>query len=109
MYRKYFSLLVFTLVIAIQNFAQQLPTPRNIETAYENGTRSKDGKPGKNYWQNAADYMINVNFDPLTRVLNGTVSILYTNNSPNALSEIWFKLYPNLYMKGAIRNMAISK
>ena len=80
-----------------------LPVPLNIKATFDKGTRSPDGKPGKNYWQNTAAYEINVNFDPLTRLIKGTVFINYTNNSPDTLKEIVFKLYPNIYKKGAPR------
>ena len=78
-----------------------MPVPRNMRPAYARGTRSADGRPGPNYWQNRADYIIKVNFDPATRLLAGTVNINYQNNSPDSLRQIWFKLYPNLFQKGA--------
>ncbi|WP_241737927.1 M1 family metallopeptidase [Hymenobacter polaris] len=81
-----------------------LPTPRNILAAYAKGTRSLDGQPGPKYWQNGADYDIKVNFDPATRLVAGTVGIAYRNNSPDSLRQLWFKLYPNLYQKGAPRD-----
>ncbi|HET9824216.1 MAG TPA: M1 family metallopeptidase, partial [Chitinophagaceae bacterium] len=87
--------------------AQQLPIPRNIRTAYDKGTRSPDGKPGKNYWQNTADYNLKINFDPVTRILDGAEQIVYTNNSPDTLRPIVFKLYPNIFKKGAVRNMPV--
>ncbi len=72
--------------ISICGFAQeQLLIPRNIQQAYRKGTRAADGTPGKNYWQNQADYTLKVNFDPSTRLLSGTVDITYTNNSPETL------------------------
>ncbi|MEP7166178.1 MAG: M1 family metallopeptidase [Ferruginibacter sp.] len=80
-----------------------LPVPLNIKAAFDKGTRSADGKPGKNYWQNNAVYNIDVNFDPATRLVKGTVMINYTNNSPDTLNEIVFKLYPNIYKKGSSR------
>jgi len=109
MYKKRFLFSACTFFLAIQIFAQQLPVPRNIQATYDKGTRSADGKPGKNYWQNTASYTLNINFNPQTRLLNGTVTIEYTNNSPDTLSEIWFKLYPNLYMKGAPHTQSVSK
>ncbi|MEO6538933.1 MAG: peptidase, partial [Ferruginibacter sp.] len=84
-----------------------LPTPLNIKAALDKGTRSNDGKPGKNYWQNSAAYSIAVNFDPATRLISGTEQIIYSNNSPDTLKEIVFKLYPNLYKKGSPRLMKI--
>lgn len=84
-----------------------LPVPLNLKATYDKGTRNTDGSPGKKYWQNGADYTINVKFDPVTRLLSGTESITYSNNSPDTLKEILFKLYPNLYKKGSPRLMKI--
>ncbi|MCB9356561.1 MAG: M1 family metallopeptidase [Lewinellaceae bacterium] len=84
-----------------------LPMPRNLQAAFDKGTRSHDGMPGKMYWQNSADYDISVEFDPTTRLIAGTESIVYYNNSPDTLREIAFFLYPNLYRKGSRRMMAV--
>ncbi|MCB2407817.1 M1 family metallopeptidase [Hymenobacter lucidus] len=83
---------------------QPLPIPLNLQKTYAQGTRAQNGQPGPNYWQNTADYDINVSFEPKTRLVAGTVSISYTNNSPDSLRQLWFKLYPNLYQKGAERS-----
>src|SRR6476620_8642337 len=87
--------------------AQSLPVARNYQNAYDKQTRSTDGKPGKNYWQNTAAYNIDVSFTPAKRVISGTEEIIYTNNSPGNLQQVWFKLYPNLYKKGAQRDQEI--
>ena len=68
----------FFVFLAVPAFAQQpLPVPRNLQVPYLKGTRASDGKPGPKYWQNTADYDINVNFDPATRLMQGTVAIAY--------------------------------
>ena len=85
----------------------QLPVPRNIQAAFDKGTRSADGAPGKKYWQNSATYSLQVSFDPSTRLVSGQDDIVYANNSPDTLREIVFKLYPNLYQKGAQRLMSV--
>jgi hypothetical protein len=59
--------------------------------------------PGRNYWQNFAEYNIQISFEPATRLVRGTEAITYSNNSPDTLKEIVFKLYPNLYQKGSVR------
>jgi len=101
-------LLTILILPALAVSAQKLlPTPRNIQATYDKGTRSTDGKPGKNYWQNTANYDLNIHFDPATRLLTGIADISYTNNSPDTLKEIWFKLYPNLYKKGSPRQFFI--
>ena len=106
---KKFSAWFFLLVIAQQLAqAQSLPVPRNILKAIQKGTRTNDGKPGKNYWQNRADYSLHVQFDPRTRMIEGNVDISYYNNSPDTLKQVWFKLYPNLYKKGTSRQSKIA-
>ncbi len=101
---------VLCLLTASAVQAQQTITlPVNIAAAYTKQTRSANGDPGKNYWQNYADYGIKINFDPITRLLQGEETIDYTNNSPDSLKQIVFKLYPNLYKKGNIRLMPINE
>ena len=97
-------LLSLVLSLCTSLFAQvSLPVPFNMKKAYDNGTRSLSGLPGKNYWQNRADYNIDVVFEPSTRLLKGNEQIVYFNNSPDTLKEIVFKLYPNIYKKGSSR------
>jgi hypothetical protein len=97
----------FALIYCLKIHAQSLPVARNYQQAYDKNTRTADGKPGTSYWQNSAVYNINVNFQPATRIISGNEEIVYTNNSPDTLNEIWFKLYPNLYKKGSPRDMHI--
>jgi hypothetical protein len=87
----------------------RLPVPANHKKAYSKGMRTADGRPGKNYWQNAGAYDIDINFNPSTRLIKGTETIVYTNNSPDTLGKIVFRLYPNLYKKGAQRLMSIDQ
>lgn len=100
--------LLISFLFTFYSFAQQLFIPRNILAAYQKETRAENGKPGKNYWQNTADYKLNISFDPATRLLSGVANVTYTNNSPDTLKQIWVKLYPNLYKKGAPRESKIA-
>ncbi len=99
-----FLLLVMCSIVKAQ---VKLPVPLNVKKLYEKGYRSMDGQPGKNYWQNTADYTIKVNYNPFTRLVSGTEEITYINNSPDNLNEVIFKLYPNIYKKGSIRDMPV--
>ena len=87
---------------------EKLFTPRNILSAYEKGTRSLDGNPGPEYWQNSSDYKIEVEVDPSTYQIIGSEEITYYNNSPDSLNRIVLRLYPNLFKKGSARDYAIS-
>jgi hypothetical protein len=100
---------LFLLAMASKAFGQNLlPVPLNLQATYNKGTRTLNGAPGKNYWQNKADYLIKIKFDPKTRQLDGSVAIDYVNNSPDTLNDVEFKLYPNLFKKGSVRNMVIA-
>ncbi|MBY0542777.1 MAG: M1 family metallopeptidase [Sphingobacteriaceae bacterium] len=105
---KSLKLFLILLFVALGANAQ-LPVESVFLKAYENGTRDVSGMPGKNYWQNTANYDIKIDFNPLTRELKGVVEIQYTNNSPQVLEELWFKLYPNLYKKGVARKSKLNE
>ena len=105
-----FHCLIFLLscCATITTLAQApLPVPLNIRQAVDKGSRTTTGQPGPHYWQNHADYTIHVRFDPATRLVSGSESIVYTNSSPDTLRQLLFKLYPNLYKKGAARMMPV--
>lgn len=97
-------LIVISLVFTTHLQAQiTLPVPGNIQAAFEKGTRSTTGQPGAKYWQNTANYNINVQYNPETRLVAGSVDIDYSNKSPDTLTQVVFKLYPNLYKNGSVR------
>ena len=60
-------------------------------------TRAASGQPGVEYWQNRADYQINVKLNAATNEIIGTDEITYTNNSPDKLSFVWLNLEQNLF------------
>jgi Peptidase family M1 domain len=62
-------------------------------------TRSGTGAPGPNYWQNQANYKINVSLDDEKHVVTGDVEITYINNSPDNLGFLWLQLDQNLFNK----------
>jgi len=69
-----------------------------------NSIRSANGAPGKNYWQNRADYTIQATLDTVNQLLSGFEIIHYTNNSPDSLQSLWLQLDQNTYIKGARSN-----
>ncbi|MHB1921747.1 MAG: M1 family metallopeptidase [Chitinophagaceae bacterium] len=87
---------------------QSLDVPRNIVQAFKNGTRSWDGRPGKNYWQNRANYNITVTALPPDRIIEGQEKIIYFNQSPDTLKNLVFSLILNIHQAGAIRDEAVN-
>lgn len=100
-------LLALALLVFIPVSFSQIFVPGELQNAYEKETRSEDGRPGKNYFQNSADYKMEVDFDPLSGVLEGSATITYHNNSPDSLSRIIFRNYMNIFQKGVERDFNI--
>ncbi|TDX01238.1 M1 family metallopeptidase [Dinghuibacter silviterrae] len=88
---------------ALQLSAQSLYIPRDVARAYKKGTRSMDGKPGANYWQNTGHYDITVTAMPPDRTVHGTEQITYTNNSPDTLHALVWRLVLNIHKPGVAR------
>lgn len=62
-----------------------------------NEYRAASGEPGPKYWQNRADYRLDVKLNEQTNEIGGTEIISYTNNSPLKLNFIWMQLDQNLF------------
>ena len=70
---------------------QEAPTPNVYRTA--------SGAPGHLYWQNEADYEMQIELDDATQRLHGTETITYHNNSPDELAYLWVQLDQNVRAK----------
>ena len=87
-------------------FAQlgsRLPTP--------NTYRNAAGAPGHEYWQQRADYVIDVTLDEDKRRITGRETIRYTNASPDTLPYLWLQLDQNRFRADSLeqRSQAASK
>lgn len=70
-------------------------------------TRSASGQPGHAYWQNSADYHLNVSLNESKKEIIGTAEIKYTNNSPDKLGFLWLQLDQNLFAKDSRGNAVV--
>jgi hypothetical protein len=102
-FSKIFYLILISTGFSISIYAQDLYMPRNITNAYKKGTRSLDGKPGKNYWQNSGKYNIDFTVTPETKIVSGTEKIVYTNHSPDTLKTVTIRFVNNLHKPDASR------
>jgi hypothetical protein len=91
--------------------AQTTPSPYNTHTRFEqlesqlptpNTYRAASGAPGRDYWQQRADYDIKAELDEPNMRIIGSESITYYNYSPDELQYIWLQLDQNKNRKGAI-------
>lgn len=102
----YFLFLVPSIVFAQGNYNQSkfhqidewLPTP--------NTYRNAAGAPGHDYWQQAADYDIQVVLDDEKQSLKGSEKITYHNNSPDVLTYLWLQLDQNIFKSNSMTNLA---
>jgi hypothetical protein len=83
--------------------SSSLYMPRDVQAAFRKGTRSPDGRPGPNYWQNRGRYNIAITALPPDRTIRGTEDITYFNNSPDTLNNPVIKLLLNVHKPGAVR------
>jgi hypothetical protein len=103
MFKQVFSIVII-LGLTTSLSAQELYLPRDVQKAYAKETRSKDGKPGKNYWQNSARYNISITAMPPDRNIRGRETITYFNNSNDTLGNPAIKLFLNIHKPGAPRD-----
>ena len=97
--------LMATFSLKAQGYDQHKAFAPNFYTQNGNEFRSASGDPGAKYWQNRADYKIDASFDSSSHLLNGVVTINYTNNSPKDLSYVWLELDQNTEKPAALGNI----
>ena len=75
---------------------QELPTPNTYRTA--------SGAPGHEYYQQKADYKMDIILDDENQRIYGEEVITYFNNSPDELDYLWVQLDQNIRAPNAITN-----
>jgi Peptidase family M1 domain len=63
--------------------------------ATPNMFRTASGAPGPAYYQQQADYKMDIELDDKNTKIYGTETITYTNNAPEALEYLWVQLDQN--------------
>jgi len=53
------------------------------------------------YWQQQADYKMEVDVDVNSYIFKGTQQLIYTNNSPDVLKNVYYHLYFNAFQPGS--------
>src|SRR5690554_2462326 len=95
-----FSVFCLSLVAQEANYGNQHLFD---EFTYRQGNtyRTASGKPGPDYWQNSADYVLDVTLNDKDHIVSGSVTIHYTNNSPETLDFIWLYLEQNRFTENS--------
>ncbi|NOY48105.1 MAG: M1 family peptidase [Chlorobi bacterium] len=69
------------------------------EFATPNMFRTGSGAPGPAYYQQQADYKMDIELNDAKKTLSGYETITYTNNSPDELKYLWVQLDQNMRAK----------
>ncbi|SMC32107.1 M1 family metallopeptidase [Cellulophaga tyrosinoxydans] len=69
------------------------------EFATPNTYRSASGAPGPDYYQQQADYKMDITLDDKNAKIFGVETVTYTNNSPDDLEFLWVQLDQNVRTK----------
>ena len=98
------SLLLFSNGVLSQRLqTEQINTNKfrqlNQEFSSPNMFRTASGAPGPAYYQQQADYKINIELDDLNKKIYGDEIVTYTNNSPDQLDYLWVQLDQNIRSK----------
>ncbi|MFT6940149.1 MAG: hypothetical protein ACJASN_001640, partial [Cyclobacteriaceae bacterium] len=95
-------LLSFCVLASVLAYGQ---TDKNWEKKFEqlgtilatpNTYRTAAGAPGKDYWQQRADYKMSIVLDDDKQTIKGSETITYYNQSPDALEYLWVQLDQNM-------------
>lgn len=107
-------IIAFFLVSCSAVFAQPLRNPgSNHGNRFEqldylmqdpNEYRTASGAPGPKYWQQRADYEINVDINEAENLLTGSETVTYFNNSPDVLTYIWLQIDENFHHPNSDNN-----
>ena len=98
------SLLLFSSSVISQRIqTEQINTNKfrqlNQEFSSPNMFRTASGAPGPAYYQQQADYKINIELDDLNKKIYGDEIVTYTNTSPDQLDYLWVQLDQNIRSK----------
>ena len=95
--RSILTIVFITNYVASQNVDKFKQLDQEIATP--NLYRTASGYPGHGYWQNRADYTIDVKLNDDNQSIDGFETITYTNNSPDNLNYLWVQLDQNVRAK----------
>jgi hypothetical protein len=92
--------LIYCLALTISGLVAQ-DKPNKFAQLYEelptpNTYRAASGAPGHDYWQQRADYKIDITLVDSTQRIYGEETITYFNNSPDQLKYLWVQLDQNV-------------
>ncbi|MCU0421793.1 MAG: M1 family metallopeptidase [Bacteroidia bacterium] len=90
-------LLTLCFIVSVLFSKAQTGTYRSVDNPYY----WKNKKPYEGYWQQDVHYTINATLVDTANRVDGNLTLIYYNNSPDTLTEVYFHLYQNAFIKGS--------
>src|SRR6266576_996292 len=88
--------------LALQTSVADTSPFRALPLPAPNGVRGASGAPGRDYWQQRADYVIRATLDTAGSLLRGSERIHYENHSPDTLRFVWVQIEQNIFAKNSV-------
>ena len=101
---KYSLLIAFLPALSLAQNADKFAQLYD-EFATPNGYRNASGAPGPQYYQQQANYVIQVTLDDEKQQIRGEETVTYINNSPDPLAYLWLQLDQNIQKPDSDNNL----
>ena len=63
------------------------------------------GHNPQNYWQQEVRYVMDIDFDAEKHQFKGEQKLVYINNSPDTIKEVFYHLYFNAFQPGSMMDI----
>ena len=90
------ALSILFILGSCSGFSQSKFTQLGTDLPTPNVYRTASGAPGHSYYQQKADYTMDIRLDDEEQKIIGSETVTYTNNSPDALPYLWVQLDQNM-------------
>ena len=98
-----FHFIIILSILSFFSYAQSAYDPVSKPNTYrqtDNPNYWKNKAPA-GYWQQDVHYIIKANINERTDIIDGEQTLVYWNNSPDDLNEVYFHLYQNAFTPGS--------
>ncbi len=90
----------FFLLLPLVACSSSLPTPKNTTSPVSSENINSEDQ-NDSYWQQHVDYKMDIDFNVSTNQYHGKQELIYTNNSPDTLKQVFYHLYFNAFQPGS--------
>lgn len=89
-------------IVFTDHLKQEIADAREKEVI---STKAASVREPYGYWQQQADYYMEIDMDVRSNQFDGFQRLVYTNHSPDTLKEVYFHLYFNAFQPGSMMDI----